>query len=119
MAKVLRNKSIKIRVTEAEKAKLRKRSKCDALAEWMRDHCLGAEIVPQVTPPKSRKHREPPSVAPELLRELAQLGNNLNQLARRVNSGEFNASDAVVLTSLLNGIAADLKDIKQGHSHDR
>lgn len=119
MAKILRDKSIKIRVTEAEKSALRNRATRDALAEWMRDYCLGAEIVPQSTQPKSRKHREPPPVAPELLRHLAQIGNNLNQLARRVNSGEYKASDTVVITSLLLGMAEDLKRIKEAHSHDR
>ena len=29
-----------------------------------------------------RKRREPPRVDPDLLRELARMGNNLNQLAR-------------------------------------
>jgi hypothetical protein len=32
-----------------------------------------------------RKRRETPSVAPELLRDLARIGNNLNQLAHAAN----------------------------------
>lgn len=32
-----------------------------------------------------RKRREPPKVDPDLLRELARIGNNLNQIARAAN----------------------------------
>ncbi|WP_419789799.1 plasmid mobilization relaxosome protein MobC, partial [Shewanella xiamenensis] len=42
----------------------------------MRERCLGS----------SAKRAPPaPSVAPELLRQLAGMGNNLNQIARVVN----------------------------------
>lgn len=112
MGKILRNKSIKIRVTEAEKIQLLERAGDLALAEFMRDFCLSAKPV------QKRKHREPPPVAPELLFELSALGNNLNQIARRVNSTEFSAADSVHIITLLNAISSDLKAIKKGHSHD-
>ena len=114
MGKVLRSQSIKIRVTPDEKSALLARSGGLALAEWMRDFCLGADIAP-----RQRQHRDPPPVAPELLRQLAQIGNNLNQLARRVNSGDVAIGDRVLMLSVLNAIGEDLAELKRVHSHDR
>jgi len=34
------------------------------------------------------KHRPPPKVDPALIRQVAAIGNNLNQIARRCNTGE-------------------------------
>lgn len=42
----------------------------------------------QTEPPKPsavRRHRPPPKVDPGLIAEVAAIGNNLNQIARRVN----------------------------------
>jgi len=38
--------------------------------------------------PKHRKRKEPPKADPQLLRQLAGIGNNLNQIAKRLNKGE-------------------------------
>ncbi|MGK3550298.1 Rop family plasmid primer RNA-binding protein, partial [Escherichia coli] len=36
-----------------------------------------------------------PTLAPPLLRQLAAIGNNLNQTARKVNSGQWSSGDRV------------------------
>lgn len=69
-----RDKTIKIRVNDDELALLNERKQKPELARWMREYCLSAESI-QI------KH----SVDPELLRQLAGIGNNINQLTRNEN----------------------------------
>ncbi len=70
-----RPKVVKLRVNDVELAELRSRCDRPQLAEWLRD--LGLE----------QKQRRPvPTADPALLRQLAAIGNNLNQLARWCHS---------------------------------
>jgi len=73
----LRTKSIKIRLTEGEHERLLSLCTLPELARWMRETCLGV---------KGRADVPPPVVDPALLRQLAGIGNNLNQIARVVNT---------------------------------
>ena len=57
------------------------------LAEVIRLLMEGVELRPDLPPPKP-KHRPPPKVDPYLIRQVAAIGNNLNQIARRVNAGQ-------------------------------
>jgi len=91
-----RTKEIKIRLTETEHQRLLDRCDRIHLAEWLRQLGLGEYT--------SRKRRVP-YVAPELLRQVSGIGNNLNQIARRLNQIDSlmpaeRASLLVVLTSL-------------------
>ncbi|MDA4775531.1 MobC family plasmid mobilization relaxosome protein, partial [Enterobacter hormaechei] len=36
-----------------------------------------------------------PSIDPVLLRQLAGMGNNLNQIARKINGGQWSGADRV------------------------
>ena len=74
-----RLRSIKIRVSDAELERLRELCPKAQLAEWMREQCLGV-VQPQRRTPA-------PTVDPALLRQLAGMGNNLNQIARKINAG--------------------------------
>ncbi|TRF73143.1 plasmid mobilization relaxosome protein MobC, partial [Salmonella enterica subsp. enterica serovar Hadar] len=56
------------------------------LAVWMRRVCLGE--------PGARSG-ELPTLAPPLLRQLAALGDKLNQTARKGNSGQWASGDRV------------------------
>ncbi|MCW8966044.1 MAG: MobC family plasmid mobilization relaxosome protein [Candidatus Pacearchaeota archaeon] len=75
MEKEKRTKSIKIRLTPAEHKALLERAKKPRLAEWLRELGLGEK------PKKSA-----PKIDPKLIRELGLIGNNLNQISRRLNS---------------------------------
>ena len=75
-----RIRSIKIRVSDAELERLREICPKAQLAEWMREQCLGV-VQPQRRTPA-------PTVDPALLRQLAGMGNNLNQIARHLNEGQ-------------------------------
>lgn len=61
-----------------------------------------------------RTRREAPPVAPELLRELARIGNNLNQLARAANRHE--PVTATALLSRLIEIDRDLGALRAAHT---
>ena len=105
-----RTKEIKVRLTEAEHAQLLERSQKARLAEWMREYCLGAATKrPRVSPPK---------VDPALLRQLAGIGNNLNQTARRLNELDIPRADRLAALVNLGGIERELAAIRAAHSLD-
>ena len=73
-----RTKSIKIRVTESELEQLNANKGRAELARWLREIGLeGGGGCQQVV-----KHQLPP----EVVRILAGIGGNLNQLARHINT---------------------------------
>ncbi|ELO4156660.1 plasmid mobilization relaxosome protein MobC, partial [Escherichia coli] len=75
-----------IRVTDDEHARLLERCEGKQLAVWMRRVCLGEPVA---------RSGKLPTLAPPLLRQLAAIGNNLNQTARKVNSGQWSSGDRV------------------------
>lgn len=102
-----RVKTIKVRVTGDELEVLRQRCPKARLAEWMREHCLADEEA------RSRKPRLVPTTDPALLRQLAGIGNNLNQIARRVNSGEWASLHRVHVLAALAAIERALIAVKK------
>ena len=60
-----------------------------------------------------RKRREPPRVDPDLLRELARMGNNLNQLARAANRRQ--GLPAAALLMRLIKIDRELSALRAAH----
>ncbi|EFG4207930.1 plasmid mobilization relaxosome protein MobC [Escherichia coli] len=98
-----RTKEIKIRMTETEHQRLLERCDRIHLAEWLRQLGLGERT--------SRK-RPVPEVAPELLRQVSGIGNNLNQIARRLNqSDSLTPSERVSLLSILNSLDRQLGEL--------
>jgi len=98
-----RTRFLGIRVTDEEHAALLGRSEGRQLATWMRQVCLDAR------PPRARKL---PSVDPALLRQLASMGNNLNQIARKVNAGSLAAGDRVQIVAALAAIDRGLEQLR-------
>ncbi len=99
--KIVREKTIKIRVSDAEFVELNQRKTESQLASWMRKHCLNASKKRSTTVQKCD---------PQLLRQLAGIGNNLNQIARRVNSD----SKAEILQSLIT-IERMIREVHDQH----
>ncbi|MDD0124238.1 MobC family plasmid mobilization relaxosome protein, partial [Shigella flexneri] len=65
-----------------------------------------------------------PTLAPPLLRQLAAIGNNLNQAARKVNSGQGSSGDRVQVGGALVAIGDGLRRLRlavrgQGTRDDR
>lgn len=73
---IKRQNVIKIRVSDDELAALREMKTCTELARFIRESILQGETVVRT---------KAPAVDPQLLRSLAAIGNNVNQIARRLN----------------------------------
>ena len=105
MTEPKREKIIKVRVSPEELATLQMHCTRGELARWMRETCLHpaqTDLVRDTAPP----------VDPELIRGLASIGNNLNQVARRVNTSEWGPSDRVAILAALAAIERELSGIR-------
>lgn len=103
-----RTKICKVRFTNAEFYDLSTR--CPEkmqLASWARTVLLGqAQIF-------EKQRREPPKADPRLVGELGRIGNNINQIARVVNT-YFSEISAACLIDELTAIRAELLTIYNG-----
>ncbi|MGL4756390.1 MAG: MobC family plasmid mobilization relaxosome protein [Aeromonadaceae bacterium] len=100
---VKRTRFLGIRVTDAEYQQLLERCDGRQLAAWMRQTCLDTR------PARSSRL---PSIDPVLLRQLAGMGNNLNQIARKINGGQWSGADRVQVISVLMAIDAGLERLR-------
>lgn len=103
MIPMKRERMLTIRVTDDEHARLLERCEGKQLAVWMRRVCPGAGCP----------FRKLPTLAPPLLRQLAAIGNNLNQTARKVNSGQWSSGDRVQVVAALMAIERELRSLRQ------
>jgi hypothetical protein len=104
-----REKVIKVRCTAEEYETLKWRCPKARLAEWMREQCLNPDGD------WVRQTQAPEPADPALLRQLAGIGNNLNQIARRVNSGEWGAVDKVQVIAALAAVERELAELRALH----
>ena len=109
-----RNKMLTMWVTEDEHRRLLERCDGRQLAAWMRQTCLDE---------KPARAGRLPSISPALLRQLAGMGNNLNQIARKVNAGGA-GHDRVQIVAALMAIDAGLERLRhavleKGEDDDR
>lgn len=102
-----RTKEIKIRLTDDEHSALIARATSPKLAEWVRETCLDTRK------PAARKI---PLVDPQLLRALAGIGNNVNQIARLLNTDPL--FTRTKLYELLITIERDMKEIREEFTGD-
>lgn len=100
MIPMKRERMLTIRVTDDEHARLLERCEGKQLAVWMRRVCLGEPVA---------RSGKLPTLAPPLLRQLAAIGNNLNQTARKVNSGQWSSGDRVQVVAALMAIGDELR----------
>lgn len=100
---VKRTRFLGIRVTDAEYQQLLERCDGRQLAAWMRETCLDTR--------RARSSRLP-SIDPVLLRQLAGMGNNLNQIARKINGGQWSGADRVHVVAALMAIDAGLERLR-------
>ena len=98
-----RERMLTIRVTDDEHARLLERCEGKQLAVWMRRVCLGEPVA---------RSGKLPTLAPPLLRQLAAIGNNLNQTARKVNSGQWSSGDRVQVVAALMAIGDELRRLR-------
>jgi hypothetical protein len=105
-----RQKEIKIRLTDAEHEALLDRCTKPSLATWMREICLGE---------KQTKQSRIQETDPQLLRQLAGIGNNLNQIARIINqqSKTDTPLDRVAVITALSGIERELQALRDDYKN--
>ncbi len=99
-----RERMLTIRVTDDEHARLLESCEGKQLAVWMRRVCLGEPVA---------RSGKLPTLALPLLRQLAAIGNNLNQTARKVNSGQWSSGDRVQVVAALMAIERELRSLRQ------
>lgn len=98
-----RNKMLTMWVTEEEHVQLLARCEGKRLATWMRNICLGE---------RSSRTGKLPTLSPVLLRQFAGMGNNLNQIARKINSNEWSGADRVQIVAALMAIDAEMEKLR-------
>lgn len=101
-----RTKTVKVRFSPEELATARHLCPRAELARWLREMALNptADWVQQQRVPA----RSAPD--PELLRHVAGIGNNVNQIARRVNATQ-GPLDAIPILAALTDISAQLQQL--------
>jgi hypothetical protein len=105
-----REHTIKVRLSESELAAIREKAGKGGVAGYLRSIGLGAQPAP-----RSRVAAGPKS-DPALVGKLGQLGNLLNQIARRVNVAVISGEQLAVLVELA-GIRRQLGQILARESH--
>ena len=108
---VRKPKLLTMKVDETEKSKWAELAKSHdmSLAELIRTR-LNDLKLPEA---KKRKPRKVPKADPELLRQIAGIGNNLNQISRRVNEGQ--KFDVALELSAIEAQLRRLLDAHQVH----
>ena len=98
-----RTKEIKIRLTESEHERLLARCDRAHLAEWLRSLGLGVHVL---------RRRRVPDVDPALLRQVTGIGNNLNQIARKLHGLDaIPAYQQVSLLAVLTSLDRQLSEL--------
>ena len=99
MPKQIRPKEIKIRLSLAEHQRLLQLAGNNALASWIRNCALGERELNL-----SSTHKLPPKTDPQLLHQIATIGNNLNQIARAMNTSSLSPADKLGYLTTLSQI---------------
>lgn len=98
-----RSKMLTMWVNEDEHRRLLARCDGKQLAAWMRQTCLNE---------KPARAGKLPSLSPALLRQLAGMGNNLNQIAKRIHTSGTSGHDRVQVVAALMAIDAGLERLR-------
>lgn len=117
MPKQSRDVWIKIRATHEERAKWQTMAVAADLP--LSDLLRQRMDQPVVAAPRRRQRQLRTEAAnPALLRQLAAMGNNLNQIARVVNSAGLKPTDTALLLSYLAGVQDELRLIREPEGID-
>jgi hypothetical protein len=103
-----RSKWVHVKVSVSEKESWQSLAEADGLtlSDLIRQHMGAAKLVHREPLQKRRVKR----VDPALIRELAKIGNNLNQISRWANTFKSDAEAMAVLRALLS-VERQLSDI--------
>ena len=103
-----RTKKIMLRLTESEYQKISENCQMP-IARFIRETALGNAIIRRIVPPK---------VDPKLIRQIALIGNNLNQLTKLSHQkNNNNELDNLTLLSELALIRQSLDELKNEYTY--
>jgi len=103
MAAEKREKIIKIRVSATEFQQLEANKTCKSLATYMREIALNPNVDMF-----AKKADD------DLILQLSKIGNNVNQIARRIHQGDWGPSDKNDILSCLKDVTKEMAEF-----HDR
>lgn len=105
-----RDNVIKVRVSDDELAVLHANKKRTELARWIREVALASgqgDMLDELLPP---------AVEPALLRQLAGIGNNVNQIARALHRTGIEPDARIHALATLVSIEAELKALRLAYT---
>lgn len=113
------SRRVTLRLPEATAADWRKKSNAaqQSMSDWVRQRVDGADAV-QTGQRRHRRRLRTLTADPELLRELAAQGSNLNQIARVLNSVGLTTSDHAHLLAELAAIQRELHRLAELPRYD-
>lgn len=99
----LRDKAVLVKVTNAERLAWQRQAESAGVtvADLIRGR-MDTQLVGR--PPSLRRQRRRATAPAELVAQVARAGNNLNQIARRINAGQWGPGDRVAIMSALSTI---------------
>lgn len=102
---------VKVRCTEEERQQWQARAsaECVTVSDLLR---RGADM-PTGKPTARPVVRKVAEADPMLVRQLAQIGNNVNQLARAVNMYGFEPDDSARLLAYLSAVRGELEALRE------
>ena len=101
-----------VRETEQDAHHVGDGGRAPAAARALRRQAAGSVDEADLLDEKPARTGKLPSLSPALLRQLAGMGNNLNQIARRVNAGGGTGHDRVQIVAALMAIDAGLERLR-------
>ena len=110
---------VTLRLPEATAAEWRRRAEAAdlSLSDWVRQRVDGADAV-QTGQRRHRRRLRTLTADPALLRQLAATGNNVNQIARRINGLGLDAGDVAHLLAELATIQRELHRLAELPRYD-
>lgn len=110
---------VTLRLPEATAAAWRQSAQAadQSLSDWVRQRVDGAGAV-QTGQRRHRRRLRTLTADPVLLRQLAAVGSNVNQIARVLNSVGLNPSDAAGLLAELSAIQRELHRLAELPRYD-
>ena len=101
--------TMKVKESELEKFHQFAKSRGKPLSEIIKT-LLRNQPLPEAVPKKNTPKRKYTEVDPKLIFQLSAIGNNLNQIARRLNSGE-----KVKVLPVLLSMEQELERLRNAH----
>ncbi len=117
MSRVPKTTTISLRIDKPTAAEWRERAAASGLSvsDWIRGSVDAGQQTNLPTPQRRpvRVRDTSNDADPALMRQLAALGSNLNQIARRINASPLTTLDKVEYLAALAAVARELEGLRR------